>query len=88
MHMHRASVGSNMCAALPAEDYQGPEQPQTAPVPQEGQPSSQSDGMQLGKTPASQQTPSAQLADMDFKTPQSGLCFPSPPCIAPEDLHL
>ena len=57
-------------------------------MPQEGQPSSQSDGMQLGKTPASQQTPSAQLADMNLKTPQSGPCLPSPPCIAPKDLRL
>jgi hypothetical protein len=56
-------------------------------VPQEGQPSSQSDGMQLEKTPASQQTPSAQLANMDLETPQSGPCSPSPPCIVPEDLH-
>ena len=47
-------------------------------MPQEGQPSSQSDGMQLEKTPASQQSPSAQLANMDLETPQSGPCSPSP----------
>ncbi len=75
---HRASVGHKLLTALSAkDDPQGLKQPETAPVPREGQPGSQSDGMQLGEVPASQQTPNAQLADMDLGTSHSGLCFPS-----------